>query len=122
VKPIPVRSEVQSGDDFWADPFGGGGYLILDEPDKRVWLKRCEDGKLRARTLERWDALFEQNKARYNENAGQKFGDMAQVADIPASLYFRKFAEARNNGDDKYIRKILNDSDYRNLRTRPGKL
>jgi hypothetical protein len=43
-------------------------------------------------------------------------------ASIPLNVYFEKFAEARTNNDSRYIKKLLNDSDYSKFRTKEGKL
>jgi hypothetical protein len=115
-----VRSEIISAASFWQDPFGSGGYLIQNDPGKRVWVK-WDGTKFQQCTVEPFDPLIEQNKAEYND-ASSKMGDMPKMASMPLSFYFRKIVPAKQNGDDKYIKKILNDSDYRNFRTRPGRL
>jgi hypothetical protein len=68
------------------------------------------------------DQLFSANAERRIDSQNKRWGDGAVAAEIPLNLYFDKFAEARKNNDQKYISKILNDSDYRNLRTKEGKI
>jgi hypothetical protein len=68
------------------------------------------------------EELMDLNAERRAENAGKRWGDGAVVASIPLNLYFDKFAEARQNNDSKYIKKLLNDSDYSKFRTKEGKL
>ena len=116
-----ARTEILMADSWWADPFDGKGFLLIDRPDKRVWICEDEHGKWQQCTVERFDPLFEQNKQEYND-APTRMGDMPKVASIPLSTYYRNFLPARQQGDDKHVAKILNDSDFRNLRTRPGKI
>lgn len=74
------------------------------------------------RTFLASDELFSQNNEKLADSLGKRWGDGQVAASIPLNLYFEKFAEARQNGDSKYIRKLLNDSDYSKLRTFKGKL
>ena len=64
--------------------------------------------------------LVERNKARQNLDWG-KWGEMAQVAEIPPALYWKLWNEgiARSNKDFK---KWLNDPANRFFRTRLGSL
>jgi hypothetical protein len=66
--------------------------------------------------------LFDLNAERRAENAGARWGDGAVAASIPMNLYFEKFAEAKQAGDEKYVKRLLNDSDYSKFRTKEGNL
>jgi hypothetical protein len=68
------------------------------------------------------DELFSANNEKLADSLGKRWGDGQVAASIPLNLYFEKFAEARKNQDSKYIRKLLNDSDYSKLRTFKGRL
>jgi hypothetical protein len=116
-----VRSEIVSAASFYTDPFGSGGYLIQDEPGKRVWVK-WDGTEFKQCTVERFDPLLDENREEYN-SAPEKMGDMPKVASIPLSFWFRNVLPAKKNGDQKWINdRILNNLDYRNFRTRPGRV
>jgi hypothetical protein len=74
------------------------------------------------RTYTLSNELYDANAHRRAESAGQKWGAGAAPASIPLNVYFEKFAEARTNNDSRYIKKLLNDSDYSKFRTKEGKL
>jgi hypothetical protein len=74
------------------------------------------------RTIYPSDDLMDLNAERRAENAGKKWGDGAVAASVPLNFYFQHMAEARQNGDSKYIKKLLNDSDFSKFRTKEGKL
>lgn len=105
------------------DPFknDGGGQLIHDTPTKRVWVGFV-DGKFRQCTDELCDGLTEQNKQLFNDSAGQRWGDGRRVASIPLAKFWRDLMPAQEQGDQKYIKKWLNDSEHRGFRTFAGKV
>jgi hypothetical protein len=74
------------------------------------------------RTFLATDELLSANNEKQVDSIGKRWGDGQVAASIPLNLYFEKFAEARKNGDSKYIRKLLNDADYSKLRTFRGRL
>ena len=73
-------------------------------------------------------AILELNQAEYNADHG-RFGEWTKVASIPMVAYAQIVATGAIGEDGeirddvevkKALKKILNDSDYRKLRTRPG--
>lgn len=67
--------------------------------------------------------IIEDNKAYYNdvdERAGWK-NEFMRVASIPMPLYF-KMKEEGIVGDQKAMKKWLNDPDNKYFRTRPGRI
>lgn len=108
--------------DFWKDPFGGVGQLIVDRPHHRCWVAEV-DGKIQQCVVERVDPLLDINAERRAVNAGKKWGDGDLVAAIPASLFWHgDFAKAHADDDQEWMKRFLNDSDNAKLRTREGKL
>jgi len=104
------------------DPFGGKGQVLSASPDKVVWFLELDDGNMVTCTQTRVDPVLEDNQRELNENAGKRWGDGRIAARIPLDLYFDKIAPAKRAGDDRYIKKIYNDSDYRKLRIFGGNL
>lgn len=89
-----------------------------------VW-KRWDGEKLTVRTDYPVDHILEANKAAMNESAGARFGEMTKVASIPVGLLYNEklgLNEAFKQQDLAYLKKFLNDSDNRALRTREGHL
>lgn len=115
---------MQYAPDFFEDPFGGEGFLMSDTETKRVWVRFNEDGSPRDMcTVENIDPVLERNQQLYNDSIGKRWGDGRIVASIPESIYWRgDFAKARENQDQKWIKRFLNDSDNQKLRTFKGNI
>ena len=110
-----------SGD--WAfDPFHGRGWIVERSYNKVLWMAEISDGVFATCAQERVDPILDSNQEAFNSSAGQRWGDGKIVASIPMSEYFDKFVPARQAGDDKYIKKLLNDSDYSKFRRFGGKI
>lgn len=109
--------------EFYTDPFGGEGMLVTDAPDRRVWIRHDEKSGLWEQcVVQPVHEIFEANRELYNA-AGTRWGDMALVASIPNAMYWHgDFAKARAAHDDAWIKRFLDSSDNRKLRTRPGKI
>lgn len=86
---------------------------------RTVW--KCYDGaKIHFRTDYPVTAVIEDNKHYMNESQGQRFGDGKRVASIPLNIFYDRLVEAQKQGDKKYIRRWLNDSDNKAFRTFEG--
>lgn len=103
-------------------PFGGKGFLMVDDPWHRVWVHFDENGLMQKCDQTLVDPILEANKAKMNASIGQRFGTGKIVASIPLPLYYDKIVPARQQKDTAYINRILNDSDYEKLRTFGGRL
>ena len=109
--------------DFYADPFGGSGVLILDTPTRRGWARKIADDKWETVVVHPDDkaptmALNAQLRA---INAGKKWKDGRVVASIPESMFYRGgFKEAFDANDQTWLKKYLNDPDNAKLRTFEG--
>ncbi len=108
--------------DFLAPPDGDDWELLSDDVYARVWLRTLPDGRIQTCTVERVDPLIEANERLRNESNGQRFGDGKVVASIPLDKYFRDIVPARKAGDEKWIKKYLNDHDNQKLRTFRGNI
>ncbi|XHB99358.1 hypothetical protein ABWH97_13925 [Nitratireductor sp. ac15] len=87
-----------------------------------TWFHTASDGKFTVEDVQPdVSPTLDRNKASYNDNAGEKFGDMRHIASIPLSVYW----ELERKGitkDDKAFSRWLNDPDNRFFRTFPGKV
>jgi hypothetical protein len=92
-------------------PDGGGWRLFEYFPDARKvsWAMDVDD-------------ILERNTRLRNELVGERWGDGKRVASIPIHIWQRELAEAQREGDEKHVRKWLNDPDHRAFRTKDGKL
>jgi hypothetical protein len=102
------------------DPFHGAGRAVNYGPNKVVWYVELGDGKVATCVQELVSPIFEDNQRELNDSAGKRWGDGKIAARIPLGFYFDKLAPAKRAGDERYIKKILNDSDYRKFRTFGG--
>lgn len=82
-----------------------------------------ETDKVVMHTEQDVSGILEANKAAYGLYNGpkDKWGEWERVASIPLSLYVKLQAEGKLH-DKAYITRMLNDSEYRHLRTRPGRV
>lgn len=86
-----------------------------------VWCD--ETHELRRRTYCRLqDDMFSLNAEQLNATKGQRFGALRQVARVPMDFYHRHIAPAHKAGDQTYIKRLLNDSEFSKLRTFRGRL
>jgi hypothetical protein len=121
------KTVIQEG--FSGDPFGGKGVLVIDRPDRRVWAM-CEEvpgqpGKQRwtFNTQTLIGDLLDKNQNLYNDSEGRRFGDGQVIGRMPTQLYFSSgYNEARENKDEKWVKKFWNDADHRKLRTFKGNI
>lgn len=105
---------------FGPDPFGGKGFLMSEEWDKRVWACFDEDGILQTCTETYVEPVLEANAALRAENQGKRWGNGQIVASIPTDILYRELMPAQIQGDRKYVKKWLNDSDHAAFRTFEG--
>lgn len=107
----------------WAfDPFKGKGRVVYSHPDKVLWGLWVDAELIATVVQERVDLILDDNVATMNNNAGKRWGDGQIVAKIPLGFYGKYIMPAKQNGDEKYIKKILEDSDYSKFRSFPGKI
>ncbi len=105
------------------DPFKGRGTLLRRTPFKAIWGLFDDDGDMVASCQQFFaDPIVEDNKRAFNDSAGTRWGDGKVVSSVPLDIYFRDLAPAAQNGDEKYIKRYLNDSDNRAWRKRGGVL
>lgn len=108
---------------WFHDPFNGKGNLLVNEPDRAVWVYEEEPGKTYMCTQTVHDEVIERNKQLYNDSAGKRWGDGKIAASIPLAHYFHSgLAEARKQEDEKWIKRWLNDPDNRAFRTFEGNI
>lgn len=112
--------EITYRDDF--SP-ADGGTVVLQTADRRVTEYDLGDGRIVRKTENLIDEeLLEQNKAMMNENQNKRWGDGQIVASIPLNVFYAQLGQSVKEGDRKYLKKWLNDSDNRMYRTFPGQI
>lgn len=109
--------------------------MIVDDPrDYGKWLPwsydpvtqktvsfcENEDGTILWHTETVVEQLVEENRAAFNDSEGKRWGDGKVIASIDLPTYFDKIVPAKQNGDDAYIKRWLNDGDNRSYRTFKG--
>lgn len=114
---------IQSYLDFLADPFGGDGRLITDEPDLRVWHRYNADGSIDQCEVVNSDPILEDNARKRSDNLNKRWGDGQAIGSVPLSVYFASgLAEANREGDTKWIKRWWNDSSHSKFRSFEGKV
>lgn len=103
------------------DPFKGAGKIVKQGPGSVTWMMETEDQFVTC-TQTLVNPILDANQEEANNNLGKRWGDGKVAARIPLGLYFDKIAPAKKAGDDAYIKRILNDSDYSKLRTFGGRV
>lgn len=104
------------------DPFKGRGKRLYAYPEKAVWLLEIDGLPVATCVTECPTPILEDNQRDRADSAGKRWGDGAVVARIPLGLYFEKLGPAKQAGDDRYIKRILNDGDYSKWRTKDGRI
>lgn len=92
---------------------------------KSTWVKYEDDGRVVVRTDTPVHKTIEENTAFRNATPDGWKGDWHRVASIPMNLLYDDnlgLMEAHAQGDDRYLRRWLNDSDNRAWRTKEGRI
>lgn len=103
-----------------------GDWRFFDEDPTagiRRWVLDMGNGQTVMRTeyLET-DNLLDANAEVLNASTGQRWGEGKLVARIPMHIWAREILPARQQRDEKYIKKWLNDFDHSKFRTFSGKV
>jgi hypothetical protein len=107
------------------DPSQYGKWLPWSyDPTTQKMVSFCEneDGTILWHTETVVEELVEQNRAAFSDSANKRWGDGKVVASIDLPTYFDKIVPAKQNGDDAYIKRFLNDPDNRAYRTFKGNI
>lgn len=96
------------------------------DPDikRTVWLIFDDQGRMKGAHVEQEvDDILEQNAEAEKATHGVRFGDYNRVASVPLTFLERTgLGEAIDARDQRYISKVLNDTDNSKLRTSRGKV
>jgi hypothetical protein len=100
--------------------------LFSSDPESGItkwWNDSEESDEIVMHTEQDVTSIMEANKAAYSLYNGpkDKWGEWERVASIPLSMYMKLKSEGKLQ-DKAYITRMLNDMEYRHLRTRPGKV
>lgn len=92
---------------------------------RKVWMSLDEGppGKTLWRVEMPVEGLVDANAEAEKATHGVRFGDWNRVASVPLNILEKtQLDTAIQMGDDKYVSKVLNDSDYRGFRTSRGQV
>lgn len=94
------------------------------EIGRTVWLVFNEKGEMKGAHVEQdADAIIAANMEAEKATHGVRFGDWNRAASVPLTFLEKTgLGDAIDQGDDAYVSKILNDSDYAGFRTSRGKV
>ncbi len=105
-----------------------GDWILRDYDFKTgvsKWVLYEPDGKIVMRTDYPVAQTLEENAAHFNAAGDGWKGDWHRVASVPLNLLYDSnlgLIDAHNEGDEKYVKRWLNDSDNRGFRTKGGTL
>ncbi|OAP49039.1 hypothetical protein [Sinorhizobium americanum] len=102
-----------------------GDWKLYDydfQTGRSVWV--MEDGnRTHWRTDYPVENLVRQNAFTRHATAGNAFGDWTKVASVPLNLaHSKSLIRAHSEGDDRYVKRWLNDGDNRAWRSFEGHL
>lgn len=96
------------------------------DPDikRTVWLVFNEKGELRGAHVEQEvDDIFAANAELEKATHGQRFGEWNHAASVPLTFMEKSgLGDAIDSRDQRYVSKILNDSDFSKMRTSRGRV
>jgi hypothetical protein len=100
--------------------------LFEHDPEigRTVWLVFDDKGNMKGAHVEQEvDAILEANKMWADISAGTRFGDYNRVASVPLTFLEKTgLGDAIDNGDRRYLSKVLNDGDNAKFRTSRGRV
>jgi len=81
------------------------------------------DGTVHMITIQKdLQGLLDQNSEQEADSINRTFGDGKVVASIPMPVFMEKLGEAVAQKDRKFIKRFLNDSNYKKFRTFHGNI
>lgn len=102
----------------------GNWMLMAHDPvtQRSVWMTE-QDGQYVFRVDMPLNDIFDANAEAEKATHGVPFGDYVRVASVPHHLVYQNgLNDAIEQRDDKFIAKVLNDSDNRKFRTSRGRV
>jgi hypothetical protein len=94
------------------------------EIKRTVWLVFDDKGQMKGAHVEQEvDAILEANAEAEKATHGVKFGDYNRVASVPLTFLEKTgLSDAIDARDQRYVSKVLNDSDHSKFRTSRGRV
>lgn len=94
------------------------------EMGRTVWLVFDDKGNMKGAHVEQEvDAILEANKMWADISAGTRFGDYNRIASVPLTFLEKTgLGDAIDNGDRRYLSRVLNDGDNAKFRTSRGRV
>ena len=110
------------------EPFDTDWFVYSDEPDVRT-IARYEQGAgggVTLRVRKQWknaEAYLKQAADERAANSGKRWEEGRVIGRMPLPMYFASgLAQAAQQGDTKFIKRIWNDPDLKYLRTFEGRV
>ena len=102
---------------------GSDWRLLSHDPDTGVQEWFLDQGETYLiKKLVPVESILEANNDAQIENMNRPWGDMGMAARMPMPIWQKLLGEAVAEGDDAYVKKVLNNSDYSKFRTKTGVL
>ena len=127
--PKPIKSQFNTdGTHTYAPKYDlPGRHLWRSSAGAEYSIEATEDGKMAIHSTQDVYSILEYNKAQLTENNGYNWDkSMRRCASIPHSLRLKWLIEegwdAWNPDHEDMLNRKLNDSDFRDLRTAPGRV
>ena len=91
---------------------------------RHVYERRWPNGDIDIHVVVEVDDVLDENaRLRAESSPHERFSDFHHVANIPVNMFWwGGFAEAMQQHDDRWVRKVLNDADFRYLKTTDKRL
>ena len=91
---------------------------------RRVYTRQWQNGDIDIHVVVEVDDVLEENaRLRSESSPHERFRDLHHVANIPVNMFWwGGFAKAMQQHDDKWVRKVLNDADFRKLKVTDKRL
>ena len=103
-----------------------GAWKLFDydaSTGRSTWVQHGFDGAMVFRVDQPVTSILEANSTAEKASYGHSYGEWNRAASVPLAFFHESgMAEAQAQGDNKFVSRLLNDSDYRGFRTSRGKV
>ena len=98
-----------------------GWVMVGDNEWFRHWECDLGDKIVRRTENKNVDAMLANNAKTLSETAGERWGDVREIGEVPMNIYWQSgLAEANKQKDVRFIKRFWNDPDNRKFRKFKG--